>query len=80
MSRFMLAHTHAPDECRVVFAAWSGFESPLRGHSALASCELGGHSLWWTVEAASAAEALALLPSFVAERTEASPVNEVPIP
>jgi hypothetical protein len=77
---YMLSHSHTPGECRVAFAAWNGFDSPLRGHAALASCEAGGHSLWWTVEAESADAALAQLPGYVAERTEASPVSEVPIP
>jgi hypothetical protein len=80
MTRFMLAHQHQPDECRVAFAAWSGFDSPLRRHPTLGSCSAGGHSLWWTVEADSAADAVAQLPPYVAERTNVSEVREVPIP
>ena len=41
---------------------------------------LGGHELWWTVEATSEVEALALLPLYVAERTTATKVSEVGIP
>ena len=78
--RFMLSHRHQPGECQVVFASWKGFQSPLRGHSTLGSCVEGGHSLWWTVEAGDAGAALAQLPPYVAERTEVSPVREVPIP
>ena len=78
--RFMLSHRHEPQECRVAFASWHGYESPLRRQSALASCEEGGHSLWWTVDAESQADALAQLPPYVAERTDASRVSEVPIP
>jgi hypothetical protein len=44
------------------------------------SCLLGGHSIWWTVEAATEGDALALLPSFVAQRTTLTPVAEVAIP
>jgi hypothetical protein len=80
MARFMLTHRHQPEECRAAFAAWHGFDSPLRRHPALSSCVEGGHSLWWTVDAASEAEALAQLPGYVAERTELTEVSEVPIP
>jgi hypothetical protein len=80
MPRFMLTHRHEPTECRVAFASWHGYDSPLRRQQALGSCAEGGHSLWWTVDAESTAHALAQLPPYVAERTEVSPVSEVPIP
>jgi len=80
MARYMLTHRHQPEECRVAFAAWRGFESPLRRQPTLASCAEGEHSLWWTVEAAGESEALAQLPPFLAERTEATEVSEVAIP
>jgi hypothetical protein len=80
MARFMLSHNHTPEECRVAFAAWRGFDSPLRHHPTLSSCSGGGHSLWWTVDAESAGAALAQLPPYVAERTNVSEVREVPIP
>jgi hypothetical protein len=80
MARFMLSHSHEPQECRIAFASWQGFQSPLRRHPTLGSCMAGGHSLWWTVEAAGAQEALAQLPPYVAERTEVSEVSEVRIP
>ena len=80
MSRYLLYHHHAANECGVVFAAFAGFESPLRRSEALASCSSGGHSIWWTVDAASEEGALALLPFYVAERTTAVPVSEVRIP
>jgi hypothetical protein len=80
MPRFMLTHRHESSECSVAYAAWSGFDSPLRRQPALGSCAEGGHSLWWTVEASSSKEALAQLPGFVAERTEVSEVSEVAIP
>jgi hypothetical protein len=76
----MLTHRHKPDECRRAYAAWHGFDSPLRRHPTLSSCVEGGHSLWWTVEAVNETEALAQLPEFVAERTDVSEVREVPIP
>ena len=80
MSDYLLYHHHDARECGVVFAAFAGFESPLRHREALASCRSGGHSIWWTVDAASAEDALALLPFYVAERTKAVPVSEVRIP
>jgi hypothetical protein len=80
MFRFLLQHHHEPRECGVVFAAFKGYESPLRHQPTLASCGSGGHSIWWTVEAASEADALALLPSYLAERTTIARVAEVRIP
>jgi hypothetical protein len=80
MPRYLLLHHHEPNQCGVVFAAFSGFESPLRHRAALASCHSGGHSIWWAVDSASEENALALLPFFVAERTTVVPVSEVQIP
>jgi hypothetical protein len=80
MSRFLLHHEHGPDECRIAFAAWKGFSSPLRHRLALASCAFGGHEIWWDVEAVSARQALDLLPPFIARRTRATPIGEVEIP
>ncbi len=83
--QFVLSHRHAPKDCGVAFAAWRGFESPLRHHSALASCPSDAvddseHLLIWTVEAASPEQALALLPPWLAERAEVRRVGEVAIP
>ncbi len=80
MPRFLIHHRHEPRECGVVFAAFSGHQSPLRHRPALASCMFGGHAIWWSVEADGEAEALALLPSYVAERAIATRVGEVAIP
>ena len=80
MSRFVLHHRHEPHECGVVFAAFEGHVSPLRGRTALASCRSGGHAIWWTVDADSEENALAQLPFYVAERTTAASVEEVAIP
>jgi hypothetical protein len=80
MARFMLSHRHTPDECQVAFAAWQGFDSPLRRLSTTGSCVEGGHALWWTVDAQDEEQALAQLPPYVAERTEASRVSAVAIP
>jgi hypothetical protein len=80
MPRFLLHHHHGPRQCGVVFASWKGHASPLRRRATLASCASGGHAIWWTVEAASEQEALGLLPSYVARRTQAIPVSEVQIP
>lgn len=85
MPNFMLTHTHSAAECPVAFASWRGFESPLRSDLTLASCgpvhrDSDEHRIWWTIEAESEQAALALLPPYVAERTEISRVSEVPIP
>ena len=80
MASYLLEHRHEPRECGVVFAAFKGHESPLRRHQTLASCRSGGHAIWWTVEADSESEALALLPFYVAERTQATRVSKVEIP
>jgi hypothetical protein len=82
--RIVLNHRHAPDQCGIAFAAWRGFDSPLRHTHALASCASPAHGaehlLTWTVEADSTDAALALLPPWLAERAEARAVGEVPIP
>jgi hypothetical protein len=80
MPRYLLDHRHQPGECAVVFASWRGFDSPLRHHVTVGSCPSGGHAIWWQVEAAGEAEALAQLPRYVAERTTAMQVSEVEIP
>ena len=80
MHRYLLQHRHEPDECGVVFASFKGHGSPLRHRSTLASCRSGGHAIWWTVEAATEHDALALLPSYVADRTTVTSVSEVQIP
>jgi hypothetical protein len=80
MPRYLVHHRHEPHECGVAFAAWRGHESSLRHKATLASCASGGHAIWWAVDAATEAEALALLPFFVAERASATRVSEVEIP
>jgi hypothetical protein len=80
MTRYLLHHSHEPYECGAVFASFKGHQSPLRHCSTLASCRSGGHDIWWTVEAASENDALALLPEYVARRTTAARVSEVRIP
>jgi hypothetical protein len=80
MSDFFLQHKHDPDECDSAFAAWRSFDSPLRGSSAPSTCLAGGHRIWWSVEAPDAAAALALLPDFVASRTEVTEVRYVEVP
>jgi hypothetical protein len=77
---FILCHEHHPEECRIAIAAWKGYRSPLRGGRPLGSCASGGHRLWWTVQAADGAAALAQLPGYVADRTVAQEVREVPLP
>ena len=64
----------------MVFASFKGHVSRLRHRATMASCRSGGHAIWWTVDADSEEDALALLPSYVAERTTATNVSEVEIP
>jgi hypothetical protein len=80
MPRFLLHHTHDAGDCHAAFAAWQGFESPLRGGTVSSTCLAGGHDVWWELEAGDAGAALALLPPFVARRTDAIPVRDVQIP
>ncbi len=80
MSTFFITHRHDPALCRVAFAAWQGVESPLRRHWTLSSCVEGDHHLWWRVEAETRVAALALLPDWIAERSEVAAVREVRIP
>jgi hypothetical protein len=84
MRSFMLTHRHAATECDVAFAAWRGFESPLRHAGTFGSCLLvngtAEHEIWWTVDADDPEHALAQLPPYLAARTEATAVSEVSIP
>lgn len=80
MRTYLLCHRHSAPECRIVFAAWKGFDSPLRATAALASCDQGGHALWWAARALDGAAALAQLPPYVAERTDAVEVSQLRIP
>jgi len=80
MPAFLLHHRHEPDECAAAFAAWQGFDSPLRHSLAPSTCLAGGHQIWWRVEAPDAGEALALVPRFVAERTDPIRVRDVEVP
>jgi hypothetical protein len=80
MPLFLLHHRHAALDCAAAFAAWTGFQSPLRHHHAASTCLVGGHAIWWRVRAEDAATALAFLPPFVARRTDAIEIREVEIP
>jgi hypothetical protein len=80
MPSFLLHHRHEAHECAAAFAAWQGFDSPLRHGRVRSSCLTGGHDLWWQVEATDHREALALLPRFVARRTDPIQIREVEIP
>jgi hypothetical protein len=80
MHRYVLHHRHEPHECAVVFASFKGSASPLRHQLTLASCRSGGHEIWWTVDAEGEADALRMLPDYVATRTSVVSVTEVEIP
>jgi hypothetical protein len=80
MPRFLVYHRHEPHECGIAFAAFKGYDSPLRHQAALASCLCGDHAIWWAVEAAKEQDALRLLPFFVAQRSTVTRVRQVVIP
>jgi hypothetical protein len=80
MPSFLLQHQHEAHECAAAFAAWQGFDSPLRPGRVRSSCLTGGHGLWWQVEAPGPSQALALLPRYVAERTNPIQIREVDLP
>jgi hypothetical protein len=79
MPLFLLHHQHEAHECAAAFAAWQGFDSPLRPGRVQSSCLAGGHGLWWRVEAADRRHALSLLPRFVAQRTNPIQIRDVQI-
>jgi hypothetical protein len=80
MSSFLLHHRHTARECAAAFAAWQGFDSPLRRHWVPSTCLEGGHAVWWRVEAPDPQTALAFLPPYVAHRTDAIAVRDIQIP
>ena len=80
MPIFLLQHRHEPSECAAAYAAWAGFDSPLRHSSATSTCLDGGHAVWWRVLADDAETALAMLPQFVARRTVPIEIRDVEIP
>jgi hypothetical protein len=80
MPKFVLAHSHQSRSCGTAYAAWSGFDSPLRHKPAVSSCGIGGHRIFWVVEASDAGSALTQLPEWLAARTVVSEVTEVTIP
>ena len=80
MPSYLLHHQHQPDECAAAFAAWHGYDSPLRHQAAASTCLTGEHTVLWRVSAADVADALSLLPRFVRQRTTASRVRDVEIP
>jgi hypothetical protein len=80
MPTFLLSHRHRSEECAIAIAAWKAFPSPLRHSRPPGSCMTGGHGMWWIVQAADRAAALAHLPPYVADRTVADEVHEVQVP
>ena len=80
MPRYLLHNEHGPAECGAVFASFAGHVSPLRHQPTIGSCRFGGHEIWWDVDATSEAEALDLLPTYVAQRTTVVAIATVAIP
>ena len=80
MPAYLLHHRHEPSECAAAFAAWQGFDSPLRHGRVPSTCLAGGHAIWWRVTAGDPEQALGLLPAYVAQRTDPVEVREIDIP
>ncbi|HZN90606.1 MAG TPA: hypothetical protein VFB44_16625 [Thermoleophilaceae bacterium] len=80
MAFFLLHSRHSESECPAAYAAWRGFESPLRRSDPYTTCMGGGHELWWATEAEDETTALRQLPPFVAERTRAIRVTQAQLP
>jgi hypothetical protein len=80
MPAFLLHHSHDAADCGIAFAAWRGFDSPLRRGQAVGTCSLGGHELWWLVDAPTTDSARAQLPPWLAERTRVVRIGDVKIP
>lgn len=78
MATLILAHAH-PAECKIADAAWRGCDSPLRGLDAVASYANGNQRSYWIVDGDIAHDAVKQLPSYLAERTQASEVRRVAI-
>jgi hypothetical protein len=80
MPAFLLHHRHRPTECAAAFAAWTGFDSPLRHRAAASTCLAGGHALCWRGGDGDRQSALALLPRYLADRTDITEVRDIEIP
>ncbi len=80
MARYVLDHSHEAATCGIAYAAWSGYDSPLRHRPAISSCESGGHRILWVIEAPDSDAALRQLPEWLAARTAVTEVSEVAIP
>jgi hypothetical protein len=75
VQRHRIHHRHEPAECGAAVASWKGWDSPLRPEAGVSSCAFGGHDTWWDVVVEQQADALALLPPFVAERSTATRIG-----
>jgi hypothetical protein len=92
MKTFILTPQHGPAECAIAYAAWNGFDSPLRGETVQSTCARyqsrrtpgsanrpSQHEIWWTAQAIDPDSALRQLPPYVRDRTEAHEVSPVTI-
>jgi len=80
MPQFVIHHHHQAHDCGVVYAAFRGFDSPLRRQPTAASCPIGGHEVWWWTTAPDREGALAQLPPYVAASSTVTRVEQVDIP
>ena len=84
--QFVLSHRHAPSNAAsrsppgAASRARCGTRRRWRPAAELPSETSAEHLLIWTVDAESEAKAIALLPPWLAERTEVRLVGEVSIP
>jgi hypothetical protein len=78
MPLILIHHRREPADCGAVFASFRGFDNPTLCHRrTLASCWHGGHAIWWSVDAATAAGAAG---PFCVLRRRTMRVDEIEIP
>ena len=80
MTLFLIQDRHEPADCGAVFASFPRVRQPVVPPADVGLCWHGGHAIWWSVDPATAAEALGLLPYYVGERASVTRVNEIEIP
>ncbi|MDQ4142483.1 MAG: hypothetical protein M3198_01875 [Actinomycetota bacterium] len=80
MRTYLLSHHHEAGDCGTAWAAWRGFDSPLRHTLALSTCREGGHRLWCVVRAEDEEGALSQLPPWLASRSKVTRITQTQIP
>ena len=80
MAEFMLCHTHRAEECERIFPQLQNVAASLKGKTFFCGCPMGDHGGYFQVEAASAEDALKLLPEGMRATTEACAGETMTIP